>query len=368
MSTAAWLAGPLVAVLLASLAPVGPGPGGGRDLTLGSSARAGQPAASVRPEGPSAQPGPLQAWLSGPFGRVAGEDHVPGTVPGGDTAHGTLSGEDPAPSRAPAPSGSSGATDVPPALDTYVRRAPLRLDLGDPELAMEQVTVTAGWTSAPEARELVLGRRGPAGPPFVMLEMTGPDEPGDHLVTADVLATDGRATVRHWLLHVPDRSAPPDGIIDVPAPLVVLEAAGTGVAGRPGNGCYVYTCVETGRLPPPGSLPALSVEAGMPVTLRLEDRSAVASWSASLVSNTGGEPLELGETYPEPRTSATFSAPEPGTWLVGALVLFDRERGWFEAFFRLDVERRSLRRSRRPRCRGPARRGTSALPRAASRP
>lgn len=291
-----WLAAVLATGMALAARPAA-GAGGGSPEPAG-----GAGVSVAAPDG-----GSLQAWLSGPFGRVAGTD-----------------------------SGSlAGPGEAMQVLDTWVRGAPLRLDIGGEGHALAAWRVTSRQQDRPDALEVVLAVSAPTGVDPALVDLRGPDAAGEHLVEAHATAADGRTASARWRLVVPDRVAGPDGLIDVPAPDVVLGNGTDAVAGRPGHGCYVYTCVEAGPLPDARSLPLLEAAAGGPLVVGLSDGSSFVSWSGTLVPLVGGDSVSVAPVTGDPVSEATLTAPPAGEWLVGLEVVFDRERGWFESLFRL---------------------------------
>lgn len=258
------------------------------------------------------QDAPLGAWLSGPFGRVPGLPIA-------------LAGDTPDP-------------EFLPLLDAFVRSAPMRLDAGGAEDDLVSWSVTARSLVEPSApaESLVTGSVPATGDGLIRL--AGPDSPGAYRLEADLRDAKGRSSLSAWRLDVPDRPAPEDGMLDVPAPLVIVSTPYSVSSGRPGNGCYVYTCVEIGRTPPAGALPLLEAEADGSLDVHLADGSGIVAWSVLFQPATGGEPLRREESAATPVVGLSLEAPPAGEWLVSLVIVFDRERGWFETLFRLVVQ------------------------------
>jgi hypothetical protein len=235
-------------------------------------------------------------WLRGPFGKVAG-----GTV------------ERPA----------SAAPDARP-LDTFVRHAPLLLEVegGEPFLARLEVV----------ARPVEAGRE-----PEVLARglqaFEGPSVPGRQVIVA-TLPVGEHVVERAWLVDVPDREPPDDGLYDLPAPRIIVSTASDRRAGSLGDGCYVYLCVETGQPIPPEDLVPMMALTGETPTLSVSDGSAIVAWEGSLtpLGRTEGRRLEAAGVVTEaPTSSLPLTGLEPmgpGRWLLEVEVMLDRERGW----------------------------------------
>lgn len=265
-----------------------------------------QPAVTIEP---AAQPSPMTAeepleiWLRGPFGRVPG---------------GTL--EQPA---AAAPQGLP--------LDAFVRRAPLILEV-DTAAPMVKLEVVARPLEVAVPEEILS---------TAATEFEGPDRPGQSLLVATLTGTSEQTSQFAWLIDVPDREPPQDGLYDIPAPEVVLESDDGQVAGLAGSGCYAYLCVDVGTMPPQRMLGRLPVAVGEVLTVHLSDGSAIADWKGSLspLGRTAGRPLEaigvLTDTAEAEVDLAGLEPPTAGQWLLELEVVFDRERGWLRTAYRL---------------------------------
>lgn len=243
-------------------------------------------------------------WLRGPFG----------TVPGG-------SREEPA--TAP-PSGE--------ALDMHTRRMPILLEVDDASL-LPAIHVVAEPTGPGEREYLAHGE-----PAF-----EGPSMPGEHLIVASLPGGDA-VEERVWLVVVPDREPPADGLIDIPAPPILVSTAAGTQAGMMASGCYAFLCVEAGPSAPPESLQPLSAEAGETPLLRIADGSALVAWQGRLtpLGETDGESREAGGAITDsPVAEVALAGLEPpgrGGWLLEVRVDFDRERGWLWNAYRLVVD------------------------------
>ena len=263
-----------------------------------------QPVTVAAQDGSTDRPSPTTApvpllWLRGPFGTV--------------------------------PTGGGGL------LETYVRRAPLRLESGDPDLTID------AWRASFQRLDersvpIELDGSGETGIASSGVTLAAPDEPGTYrLEVAADLAT-GAVTEAAWTLVVPDRPLPADGLIEVPAPDALLTSGAGTTAGWAGSGCYVYLCVDVGRLPPLGDVPHLDVTAGEALRMRLSDDSAIAAWKVTLYPIVSGlQPAmdEIGDEPDIPVDGFTLEAPFPGEWILQAELTYDRLRGWRHAFYRL---------------------------------
>jgi hypothetical protein len=149
---------------------------------------------------------------------------------------------------------------------------------------------------------------------------------------------------RAWLVDVPDRDPPADGIYDLPAPAIEVATSLGRQEGTLGDGCYVYLCVETGRDTPPRELDPLAASVGETPALSLLDGSALVAWEGSLtpIGGTAGEPRTAAGVVTEaPVSSIALAGLEPagpGDWLLEVEVVLDRERGWLRTAYRLVVE------------------------------
>jgi hypothetical protein len=282
----------LLTVLLVSAAP----------LTGAASEAAPDSVASPEP------PVGHELWLRGPFGRL----------PGGSV-------EQPA-----------AAQPGMIALDTFSRDAPLSLDGGSRSIAYDTLTVRALEVAQPDAPAEILSTG-----EFVF---TGPSTTGTALLVAELIDAKQQRSEHAWLLEVPDRDAPADGLLDIPAPDTLVEAGTQAVAGSPGHGCYIDLCVEIGSIAPLDMLPELHVPPGEPLSARLSDGSAIIAWEGSLepLSDTPGAPISSeGAISDEVEASiglVGLEAPDAGAWLLTLKVYFDRERGWMTTSYRLAVE------------------------------
>jgi hypothetical protein len=283
-------------------------------VTVASDGRAGLEVAPTSPEPtssgePAASPSPArpEVYLRGPFGRVAG-----GTV---------------ASPAAAAPLGT--------ALDAFVRRASLVLETGPGE-PPGALTIVARPVADPDAEETLS---------TFWTDFEGPDAPGTHIIVATVANDVGETSQHAWLVEVPDRQPPPDGIYDIPAPQVLVESASGSAAGSLGDGCYVYLCVEAGPAPPLSTLPPLRLASGEVPLVRLSDGSAITAWEGRLARvgrNGPGHGREasgvLADTTESVVALAGLAPPRAGVWRLDLEVTLDRERGWLRTTHRLVAE------------------------------
>jgi hypothetical protein len=272
-------------------------------------APADQPAAPTQPRvqaDDAATAGPPEVWLRGPFGRV----------PGGSV-------DDP-------------ATAVPLGhpLDTFVRRAPLLLELDAP-VPIGGLTVVARPVDGADSEEVLSSGA---------LVFEGPNQPGQSLLVVSVAGPVEETERYAWLLEVPDREPPPDGLYDIPAPEVIVASGAGAVIGQTGSGCYAYLCVDSGGLPPGRTLEPLAAGVGELLSLRLGDGSAILAWEGSLspLGRTRGRTREafaaLTDSAEEVVSLAGLEPPASGEWLLRLKIVFDRERGWLWTAYRLTVD------------------------------
>jgi len=274
-------------------------------LATQADAQAGGPPATVEPTGlagltePDA---PFDVWLRGPFGRVLGGPvDEPATAP---------------------PFGLP--------LDAFVRRAPLVI-AADGAATAWQLSVVARSIANPAMSEVLSTYE---------VEFEGPDVPGPSLIVA-TLNVAGEASEHAWLVDVPDREPPVDGVYDVPAPDVIVESAAGSVAGVLGDGCYAYLCVESGPEPPRSTLEPLSMSVGEVPTVRLSDDSAITAWEGRLspVGRTSGQARRASGALPDTTEAvvalAGLEPPAAGAWSLELEVTLDRERGWLRSTYRL---------------------------------
>ena len=265
------------------------------------------PLAGMTPvEAPSTMPTTApRVWLNGAFGRVAGAD--------------------PATPASAAPDGAP--------LDTWMRKAPLTLQVDVPFedlLAIEVVSRPLDGDTAETRLSSGAAR------------FAGPDTPGVSILTATITTALHGSSQHAWLLAVPDRTGGEEALLDIPGPGAMLSSGAGSLPGEPGNGCYLYLCVDVGYQPPAASLEALPVALGETLSLRLTDGSAMAGWTGSLtpLSGTRAEALEA-EARPEPAAVVSLVGLEPnvaGEWLLQVRADLDRERGWQWFLYRLVVE------------------------------
>ena len=241
-------------------------------------------------------------WLDGPFGKV----------PGGTWL-------DPAPT-----------ADTPP-LDTWVTEAPLALLLRPASVSVSSWSVAFGEIGS----SVVVAEGGAYDPQTATVAFPGPRDSGDPLITAHIITIDGQELRAAWRVRVPDRPFPVDGVMDIPAPDLLLSSGEETITGLRADGCYVYLCVTIGRLPPFAQIAAVTPTSDVPMRLELSDGSGFVVTEATLTP-LSGEPEPIGL---EPRqvtdSAVDLPSPPPGAWLLSVEIAFDRERGLLETVFRL---------------------------------
>ena len=87
--------------------------------------------------------------------------------------------------------------------------------------------------------------------------------------------------------------------------------------------------------PPPELLPAIRPDRDRGLTLRLGDEGRFgidAAWLAPVRDPADRTPIAPER---EDENAVAFAAPPPGDWLFGIELVFARERGEVETFFRL---------------------------------
>lgn len=254
---------------------------------------------------PAATP---RLWLAGPFGRV----------PSGAAQR----AEDPAQGER---------------LDAWVRQAPMTVDAGPPADRLQAWTITATGAAADVVQELASGTVA-AGSAVVFFR--GPDVAGSYDVTVRATTDAGETIAGTWHIVVPDRPFPDDGILDIPAPHAILGSDGASAVGWAGHGCYVFLCVEVGDVPSADRLDGLTVRPAAHLSLELSDGSAFSLGAVSFRPLEGDAQVIRVDPVgsEEPRRRIEVEAPPAGSWLASVEVLYDHERGYSEAFFRVTSE------------------------------
>jgi hypothetical protein len=262
------------------------------------------PPAAGATEGPEQQP--ISVSLRGPFGTVVGGD--------------------PATPAVAAPDGR--------ALDAWAREAVLELTV-DPTLPPD-AAVSVSASARPDGASVTLP-----------LEdghwVTAPDRAGEYLLVATIEGADLEASEHAWLLAVPDRPGDFETWLQRP-PIEALARSSTGsVMGERGHGCLVDLCQDVGYRPPAETLPPLTVPVGEPVSLELDDGSAMVRWQGRLepLPGTDSETRLARATFDEPVAELVLTGLEPdreGEWLLELRTDYDRERGWQWYLFRLVAE------------------------------
>jgi hypothetical protein len=219
-------------------------------------------------------------------------------------------------------------------LDSWVRRAPLLLEV-DTDRILVAVRVSAEPVSGIGPSESLSDGD---------LSFSGPERPGSYRLVAETTDSAGTVARQAWLVDVPDRETPADGLYDMPAPEVILSTASGQVAGRLGSGCYVYLCVEAGHAPLEADLGVLPAAVGEAPGLQLGDGSVITAWKGGLTSlETGGNGRLVEASGALSDTAAAMvgltglEPPATGRWLLELEVELDRERGWLRTYAVLEV-------------------------------
>jgi len=250
-------------------------------------------------------PGEETVWLSGTFGKVVGTDPT---------------------------SPATAAPDDRP-LATWMRAEPLELVI-DPRVDDETaVAISATTADGDESIELSIDED---------RWVTGPDAPGLHTVVATVVRGAAEPRQYAWLLDVGDRPGSWETMLEMPAIQADLVAASGSVAGERGHGCLADFCQEVGYRPPAETLQPLTVAVGEPLTLELDDGSAIVHWEGRVEPyEADSETRFAGATFDGPVAEPVLSGLEPdvaGEWLLQVRADYDRERGWQWYLFRLNAE------------------------------
>ena len=172
----------------------------------------------------------------------------------------------------------------------------------------------------------------------------GPSAPGIATVTASLVTEPHGSSQHAWLLLVPEREGGPEALLDIPGPAAVLTSGSGTISGEPGNGCFLYLCVDVGYRPPPAALEPVRLGIGETPTLSLNDASAMTGWTGRLTplgAAPGSERTAEADYAADPQPGAELRGLEPdgaGDWLLEIRVDLDRERGWQWFLFRLQAE------------------------------
>jgi hypothetical protein len=102
-------------------------------------------------------------------------------------------------------------------------------------------------------------------------------------------------------------------------------------------------CQEVGYRPPPAALEPLTLVAGEPLHLELDDGSAIVHWEGRLEPQPGtsAEARVARAILDGPVAGPTLTGLEPdrpGEWLLEVRADYDRDRGWQWYLFRLISE------------------------------
>ncbi len=163
-------------------------------------------------------------------------------------------------------------------------------------------------------------------------------------VTASLVTEPYGSSEHAWLLLVPEREGGPEALLEMPGPTAVLSSGSVTIGGEPGNGCFLYLCVDVGYRPPPSALEPVGLAIGETPALSLDDGSAMTGWTGRLTpldAATGGERTAEADYATDPQPTAELRGLEPGDagdWLLEIRIDLDRERGWQWFLFRLRAE------------------------------
>ena len=192
-----------------------------------------------------------------------------------------------------------------------------------------EVTLQAGSSAS------VIAEGGSFDARETLVGFTGPATSGEHLLVARTVMADGSEFVGAWILTVPEREFPDDGVMDIPAPDLTLTIGDQTVVGERTDGCYLFLCVTIGKLPPASKIPAVVVPSGESLLLALTDGTPFDIHNAEYNRLDGdGDTIPIEATW-MPGTEVELPGPPPGAWLLSLEVAFDRGRGVVETVFRL---------------------------------
>ena len=172
--------------------------------------------------------------------------------------------------------------------------------------------------------------------------VTAPDEAGLHVVVATVTRGEHETADHAWLLDVGDRSGSWETMLERPPLHASLVSAAGAVVGARGHGCLTGFCQEVGYRPPAHSLEPLAVVVGEPLTLELDDGSAMVHWEGRAEPLSARSETRLAQAaFDQPVAGPVLTGLEPdaaGEWLLEVRADYDRERGWQWYLFRLIAE------------------------------
>jgi hypothetical protein len=221
------------------------------------------------------------------------------------------------------------------ALDAWARDTEVSFTPTTGVLSDWRVTALAEPALDPaEALDLGTGR----GEALVRLPVTGL-----FLVRLDAtLLTDAGGTEQGswwWRIAVPDREGGEDQ--GAPMPGIWVGSGDRVERLDQGSGCFLGTCGDIGRVPPPDLLPTVRTLPGAPLTIELSDGSAMSDWYAGVTPDDDPDAeaalLGGGQGAP-PTTRVVIPAPGPGGWVLLVHATFDRARGNTEGYGRLILE------------------------------
>jgi len=286
-----------------------------------TSAPTATPAATAAPT-PGASPTPREE--SPPISTEVAAVHLSGPF-------GSLEGR-------PGPAGSESEPSGLRALDQYAQGARLGIGLKD-DLQFVRWTVTVSpIDSRSDDRPAVLSEGPMPGDRTDYIGVTGPDT-GEWLLRLDAEISDSAPAAYHWRLAVPRREVPDDGVLEVPAPDLIIAAGQRSVVAELGSGCYVFTCGDSGGLTPAHDLPRIRAERRS-LVMTLSDESAFVGWRMTgwPVGGDPGDERSLSRArVPEGTERQTVNLP-PGDWYARIQLTFDLERGALSYYARITVD------------------------------
>lgn len=293
-------------------------PSGPPDATPTTGAQPAATPARTRdaaPPTPEASPSPARevaaVHLRGPFGSLEGRSTPPGSDPPSSDLR---------------------------ILDQYAQGARLGIGLRD-DLEFQRWTVSASPADSGSADEAVLLSEGP-GPADRTdhISIIGPDT-GEWLLRLDAEVSDSAPASYHWRLVVPLRNMPADGVLEVPAPDLLLEAGQRNTVAEFGSGCYVFTCGDSGGPTPAQDLPRIRAEGGS-VVMTLSDESSFVGWRVTgwPVAGDPSDERSFGRGKVPDGTDVQVVTLPPGDWYTKIQITFDLERGSLAYYARITTD------------------------------